>query len=34
MSDKEEKELDREENRREMLLDLLADVAKSEASGG
>jgi hypothetical protein len=34
MSDKEEAELDREENRREMLIDLLADVAKSEAAGG
>ena len=34
MSDKEEKELDREESRREMLIDLLADVAKSEASDG
>jgi hypothetical protein len=30
MSDKEEAELDREESRREMLIDLLADVAKSE----
>jgi hypothetical protein len=34
MSDKEEAELDREESRREMLIDLLADVAKSEAAGG
>ena len=34
MSDKEEAELDREESRREMLIDLLADVAKSEATGG
>ena len=34
MSDKEEAELDREENRREMLIDLLADAAKSEAAGG
>jgi hypothetical protein len=33
MSDKEEAELDREESRREMLIDLLADVAKSEARG-
>ena len=31
MSDKEEAELDREEDRRKMLLDLLADAAKSEA---
>jgi len=34
MSDKEEAELDREEDRRKMLLDLLADVAKSEAADG
>ena len=34
MSDKEEAELDREESRREMLIDLLADAAKSEATGG
>ena len=34
MSDKEEAELDREESRREMLIDLLADAAKSEAAGG
>ena len=34
MLDKEEAELDREESRREMLIDLLADVAKSEAAGG
>jgi hypothetical protein len=34
MSDKEEAELDREESRREMLIDLLADVAKSEAANG